>query len=863
MDLVHCLNHDYCSNAQLLHYVGPLDSALQSRKAFALTAWKQELIVFADSRVEQAAFTLDRYRRAGYAHVLPILDEPEQCTTLLQLFSAGEARSNAHHSRGNISCGYYRTKDEKGTPYVSGFEYLRHRVGSPSWWRKWFTTARAVSLGYNVMSVDADTLPLGDWYGMVKAPPAADYNMISQSECSYCINGGFSYIQNAAPDGPVAWMLYEAMHRVVRWSEDPSALRNLSAAMTPDRGNTQQEDQGMMTDALLSALAGSPIHWMAFTWLDNDKPAWAKLGGEKGFSDHVYGSAIAKLQDRELWAQGWVADRIPDEVYPDSRPPDRSGPRVRVRLRTGILHMPHEAREWSGTRGVRLFGLPGPFTRAYRLAFEDLGVPLPPNPEDPEDEARSNATKTELFALTAVATEKLASGRKRMLGAWLESSWHLYGRLGHWHLHLRPNFSSAMGHVHAGLNPGGTLDVKQVALMHTGHYNWHMASRLYGGTAHVFLATQHERGSVAAASLARVVAYAPGVIHYNLSKPAFVRAAQELARVAAALGAAVAWPAADCSSDWVLNPDYRNLSKPLRHSIPWLHINTVHAVSPFGSSLEELQCEWTGFAHDGCVGRGSRGLLAVELDHLLAHHRGPERHPHTHPHEPEPGRGRQHHHWQGAGHTHMLRQGQVLQRPPLGQRGQERQGQRGRERRRRRLASALEHGQEPGTGKSTGTGTSTGTAAGAGKGARAGAEQATGGHRQGPTAARGGGGHRGMEHTLRLQATTAQPRPRLSSTFVPVSYTDLLTLNHQTLAETEYVHHHQPPAAVSHAHANTTRTAGRAAPPSAWGAVLWLDRLVELRGPLPKHAEEAYQAQHKRCPSLHYFDLPEEQRTLW
>ncbi|KAG2500467.1 hypothetical protein HYH03_002034 [Edaphochlamys debaryana] len=229
VDKVRCRNADFCSTGKLQHYVGPLDSAEQTKQAFELTAWKKELVVFAETRLEPAAHTLDRYRRAGYGHIIPVMPTLRDCTRLARVFEAhpsvlaaaanpppGEEPYTS--SRGNITCGFYRTEDASGNQYGSGFEYLAHNVGRTAWWRKWFTAARAVSLGYNVMSVDADTLPLGDWYGMVKAPPASDYAVISQAEYYDNINGGFTYIQNTAPGGPASYLLYELMQRAAQAS---------------------------------------------------------------------------------------------------------------------------------------------------------------------------------------------------------------------------------------------------------------------------------------------------------------------------------------------------------------------------------------------------------------------------------------------------------------------------------------------------------------------------------------------------------------------------------------------------------------------------------------------------------------------
>ena len=40
------------------------------------------------------------------------------------------------------------------------------------------------------------------------------------------------YIQNASPDGPVAWLLAETPDRQLRWSEDPQLLYNKSFLST-------------------------------------------------------------------------------------------------------------------------------------------------------------------------------------------------------------------------------------------------------------------------------------------------------------------------------------------------------------------------------------------------------------------------------------------------------------------------------------------------------------------------------------------------------------------------------------------------------------------------------------------------------
>lgn len=81
----------------------------------------------------------------------------------------------------------------------------------------------------------------------------------------------------------------------------------------------------------------------------------------------------------------------------------------------------------------------------------------------------------------------------------------------------------------------------------------------------------------------------------------------------------------------VLSTWGRNLTRPIRHSIPWVHINTTDVVQPFGDSLDSLQCEWTGFMHTSEYGSSLATLACQHLSgyrsasmmFALASHAGP------------------------------------------------------------------------------------------------------------------------------------------------------------------------------------------------------------------------------------------------
>ena len=54
----------------------------------------------------------------------------------------------------------------------------------------------------------SDYMVLQDPYIFLKSPPFADLQLLSVTEKSCGMNGGFAYIQNTKPDGPVAWLYH-------------------------------------------------------------------------------------------------------------------------------------------------------------------------------------------------------------------------------------------------------------------------------------------------------------------------------------------------------------------------------------------------------------------------------------------------------------------------------------------------------------------------------------------------------------------------------------------------------------------------------------------------------------------------------
>ncbi|KAG2436083.1 hypothetical protein HYH02_011594 [Chlamydomonas schloesseri] len=559
--------------------MGPLDTASQIKEAFAKTHWKKELILFAER--------------------------------LIQTFKTYDHR-HPHERAGNVSCGWYRNTDDKGKPIGSGFEYMKYQIGAPAWWWKYFTAARAVALGYNMMAVDQDTMMTGDFYRFAKSPQGREYNMWFQAEDPNAINAGFVYVQNANPAGPSFYLLYEATHRAVRWSEDASLLSALDPALLlGEQGRFYRQEQTILTDTLFSCMAGRPVHRAILYEVKRDD-AWAKIGGKENYQQYVDSLTIDRWWYKTLTLDREQADFIGGQAYPHMSASVRDGEgRTNVTFRTATLYQPTASGQYPMLLGRRLFTDPGPLTRAFRQSFRDLGVPEMPDQDDPAQAAAANATKPELFAFTNIEFGD------HFRGGWLESTWLFYGRHGYWNKAMNPRFTNLMAHVHAHL--GATDDSKVHVLQHTGWHNWHLAAAMAGGPAHMFFATQQDEHALMTLSRG-VIAYAPGVIHYGLTRWQYLDAVEALAQVAVALNAVAAWPPADCSSDWVLMESGRNLTKPIRHEVPWLHINTRHMVQAFGQSVDQVKCDWTGFFTYGCTRNNNqqgRGLLGVEFDALM------------------------------------------------------------------------------------------------------------------------------------------------------------------------------------------------------------------------------------------------------
>ncbi len=99
--------------------------------------------------------------------------------------------------------------------------------------------------GYNVLLIDADITLMTDFYAVVKSEPFRMLNHICGIEYRhFACNGGTNYVQNADPDGPLAWMLMDYVDRVsgLGWCLMVLSSRFFSAAPRSHQMASQPQD---------------------------------------------------------------------------------------------------------------------------------------------------------------------------------------------------------------------------------------------------------------------------------------------------------------------------------------------------------------------------------------------------------------------------------------------------------------------------------------------------------------------------------------------------------------------------------------------------------------------------------------------
>ncbi|EFN51412.1 hypothetical protein CHLNCDRAFT_55126 [Chlorella variabilis] len=215
-----CRESGYCSVGKLQAYVGEVDSTEGFKAMLNASCYKKECIMLTigtSAHLLGVNFVAGAWK-LGLANVMLYARSNESCAVL--------AAAGYH----NITCvwserPWFRTQGEGWS------------IGEPldMWAVRYILMARAVWHGYNVWLLDSDSYLYQDPYKYLTVPPLSNITWMSLQDGGATVNGGASYIHNAAPGGPAAWTIAAVAERLIRVNEQWEALVELNKL--PDKHN--------------------------------------------------------------------------------------------------------------------------------------------------------------------------------------------------------------------------------------------------------------------------------------------------------------------------------------------------------------------------------------------------------------------------------------------------------------------------------------------------------------------------------------------------------------------------------------------------------------------------------------------------
>ncbi len=135
--------------------------------------------------------------------------------------TAGTAGTSSAVDGDFLGCAWY------SQPFPAGFGGHRRLM-----MKRVMLLARAVRLGYNVLSLDTDVIVYRNPYSYLKSPPYSSMHMVvGKSVVGVVVNTGVVYVQGAARHGPVAWLLAEVVDRNLRWIEHNVSMPHMAQAL--------------------------------------------------------------------------------------------------------------------------------------------------------------------------------------------------------------------------------------------------------------------------------------------------------------------------------------------------------------------------------------------------------------------------------------------------------------------------------------------------------------------------------------------------------------------------------------------------------------------------------------------------------
>ncbi|GAX79799.1 hypothetical protein CEUSTIGMA_g7239.t1 [Chlamydomonas eustigma] len=566
-----CQQLHLCSSGHVKPFLGDIFDGPVLENALQARSFNKELILIANSLYKLGGLIqlLSNLETLGYAHVLLLSYNREECEGLLALFPG-------------IGCAWTRFAFDEESGVEERFLL---------WFLRYKTMIRAVRLGYNVLMTDNDVVFFEDPYSFFKRPPFSHFVVLNQQEWpdSHIANGGFIYIQNARPDGPAVWLFVEATDRLLRHADNRWSWIKSLGLESP----CNAMDQTMLNEVLPSVVTGRPV------WRDAWKDCQPDEKDPKLLSRHEAVQKFINWDDKQTKVSAWPT---PHEwlyfVGEDS-----------FQLRYLNMTYPNNQGVWPSELGGPLY--PPDRARLSTQFHEQLRLDCPSCPVLLDHEDGSLAA-----AAAAVPSEGYL-----FLPPWLITSWWYKGRLGMWDAHLchGPKPRSPLGHVHWVQNACEfhANSVKAIPLMASWHYNWTAAHAVQGD--HVYLASQDTHGKPLETPVPHIIALAPAVQASLAHLPDYAAMQlmmQHLAKLAILSGRVPVWPTVDCSASYAANKTQHDwLPAPFKDGA----LPTTDWIVYFDHNWKNHMCHRMQLDEPECLFEG-RGMTVWELEHYKMHH---------------------------------------------------------------------------------------------------------------------------------------------------------------------------------------------------------------------------------------------------
>ncbi|KAL4446752.1 hypothetical protein ABPG77_007996 [Micractinium sp. CCAP 211/92] len=475
-----CRESGLCSVGKVKRWRGDIATNEQLQAMLEAVSYKRE-VMFVTTGMPTNPYVInivEDARALGLGHIFVLVWDEAKCGELPGPY------------REAISCAWDSRRSQES---ANAFNDLLAK--------RWEVTARALRMGYNVLSLDDDISLLDDPYRYFKTPPLSKYNAHFHRDGNYIngVNCGVMYWQacrNCHPSGPAVHMVVELADRTLRQREDVAAMK---AVYTDSwRIEDMTWEQNTWDDIVRGMASGRPVILSAPGEPTMDKD-W--------FRENLEALASTRLRrlDQQwppTWRQRTLYPRGPLGVVEDMQYP-----------------VPPNDTWWA--QHARHFYPPQ--RRASSTAFIQLVRDASPHPLYEVGQPWSKPAD--------VPQESWA-----YISPWLAGTQVARGQHGFWA--LEPP-AAVIAHGAYSFGPAGSGLWKSYVAKGHGWWHWEVSEKVNGGNL------------LGLPEQPKLLMLAPGVALHTETEEDFRAAVVKFARLAAALGRRFVPPNPPCDSVWL------------------------------------------------------------------------------------------------------------------------------------------------------------------------------------------------------------------------------------------------------------------------------------------------------------------------